>query len=282
MNMISVSELCYTSFDFEITDVFPESWRDRREFSLYKQKQRPCSALFFVCADIEVSFYRPNGSLLITVKRGDVAYIPKGMCYYVRVSGEDCAKIDTYTVNLHLFDAQRQEFLLADTPQILARRQDHRQDVYLKELSDAFHGMKQTAHGDRYNRAKAKGELLLLLDMIASANEQNDDIYYPIRKGVELFCDEWSKNEKIEKYAQLCGVSETYFYRCFRKWSGKSPVAYRNMLRLSNAESLLRSTDMKIQEISKLIGYDDPFYFCRLFCNTYGISPKQYRAKFQD
>ena len=91
--------------------------------------------------------------------------------------------------------------------------------------------------------------------------------------------EEFFSNEKMEKYAALCGVSETYFYRCFREWCGKSPVEYRNALRLSNAESMLRHTDMSIGEIAGLVGFDDPFYFSRVFAKHFGCSPKRYRSR---
>ena len=38
---------------------------------------------------------------------------------------------------------------------------------------------------------------------------------------------------------------------------------------------------MQIKEISETIGFDDPFYFCRLFSEVYGISPKHYRKEYQ-
>ena len=82
---------------------------------------------------------------------------------------------------------------------------------------------------------------------------------------------------EMVKYAALCGISIAYFYRCFRKWSGKSPVEYRNLLRLSNAEAMLRNSDMRMGEIASLIGFDDPFYFCRVFAKQYGMSPRAYR-----
>ena len=96
---------------------------------------------------------------------------------------------------------------------------------------------------------------------------------------MEVFCDEWNQNEKIEKYAKMCGISVTYFYRCFRKWSGISPVEYRNRLRLSNAQSLLRCTDMQIKEIADTVGFEDPFYFCRVFSESFGLSPQAYRKQ---
>lgn len=270
MKTISFSELCYSNIDFDIIDIFPEFWLQRKEFSLYKSKARPCSALFFVCSEIEASFFLADGTPEITVKNGDVVFIPKGICYYVRVSGNTSKKIDTYTVNLHFFDEHRREFLLKDRIALLTSFQDNRQELHLKKMCDAF-------HRERHNFAQTKGELFLLLNLIDASVSKNDSYYYSIRRGVETFLEEWNKNEKIEKYAQLSGVSVTYFYRCFRKWSGKSPIEYRNMIRLSNAESLLRSTDMKIQKISEAIGFEDPFYFCRLFKEVYGLSPKHYR-----
>jgi AraC-like DNA-binding protein len=205
---------------------------------------------------------------------GDVVFIPQGICYYARVCGNTGLKTDTFTINLHFYGSQRQKFLLSERIEKISCCKDTRMELYLKKLSDTFHFQRQ-------NLAKSRGEFLLLLDLVCSCITRNDDFYYRIRKGAELFCKEWNKNEKIEKYAQMCDVSVTYFHRCFKKWSGSSPVEYRNALRLSNAESLLRCTDVKIKEISEMIGYKDPYYFCRLFTDTYGLSPRNYRKCHQ-
>lgn len=274
MKTISFSDICYSDFDLDVIDIFPELWIQRREFSLHKNKARPYSALFFVCSEIEVSYFLADGTHELTVRNGDVVFIPKGIRYYAHVSGDTGKKIDTYTINLHFFDTQHHELLLSDRIALLTSFQDNRQEIHLKDLCDAF-------HSERRNFAKTKGDLFLLLDRINASASKGDSYYYSIRKGIETFCKEWSKNEKIEKYAQLSGVSVTYFYRCFRKWFGKSPVEYRNMLRLSNAESLLRGTDVQIQKIAETIGFEDPFYFCRLFKAVYGVSPKHYRKQYQ-
>ena len=120
-----------------------------------------------------------------------------------------------------------------------------------------------------------------ILDILAATDPQNDAVYYPIRVGVEALKNEWNQNKPIAEYAALSGVSETYFYRCFRRFSGKSPIEYRNTLRLSNAETMLRKTDMKIAEISETVGFEDPFYFCRIFSKTFGVSPQKYRLLSQ-
>jgi len=274
MKTIPLSSLHEVSIDFNITDLFPENWLQRKTFGLYKTKGRPASALFFVCSDIEVSFFLADGTQVITARNGDIVFIPRGLCYYVHVVGDTGEQIDTYTINMHFYDEEREEFLLSDGIALLSNCRDHRQEIHLKKLCEAF-------HRDKRNMTKVKSELFLLLDLIEASASQNDEALYPIRRGARAFCEAWNQNHKIEEYAQMDGVSVTYFYRCFRKWSGYSPVEYRNRLRLSNAESLLRCTDMQIKEISETIGFDDPFYFCRLFSEVYGISPKHYRKEYQ-
>ena len=272
MKTVSITQLCSMNFDFEIFDIFPENWMQRKEFVLYKQKERPFSALFFVGTDIEVTFF-PMDAPALSVGKGDVVFIPRGCRYSVSVEGNTGEKIDSYTINFDLFDEEREPLILSDRISILTNRQDSLLDSRLKNLADGFYRM------EHRNFAKIKGDFFLLLDEIADASEQNNEFYYPIRRGIELFCEEWNQNERIEKYARLCGISVTYFYRCFRKWAGSSPVEYRNRLRLSNAQSLLRCTDMQIKEISEAVGFEDPFYFCRIFSQAFGLSPQAYRKQ---
>ena len=86
---------------------------NRKEFLLYKEKPRPCSALFFVCADIEALFISSDKTA-VSAKMGDIVFIPEGTVYYVRVSGKTAAKIDTYTVNINLFDETHTPIILSD------------------------------------------------------------------------------------------------------------------------------------------------------------------------
>ena len=232
--------------------------------------------------------YFINGNVTYTVeaethklKPGDVIFIPNGSRYYVRVFGNG-KKMDTYTVNLCFFDDQQNEVLLNDEIALIAHFQNNQPFVHLQRLSCAFHRASETLNVKICNFAKTKGEFFLLLDSIRDSASKNHSFYYPIKRGIDALMEEWNQNEKIEKYALLSEVSITYFYRCFRGWSGKSPVEYRNMLRLSNAESLLRNTDAKVQEVSQAVGFDDPFYFCRLFTSVYGISPKAFRKYYQE
>ena len=41
---------------------------------------------------------------------------------------------------------------------------------------------------------------------------------------------------------------------------------------------MLYSSETKIKHIAQVVGYDDPYYFSRLFKKYLGMSPDQYRV----
>ena len=268
MHVISLSELGEKKVYFDDPEVFPESWATRKSFSHYKTVPRPCSALFFIKNDLQVHFYPANGTR-ITVKKGGAVYIPEGVCYHVQVEGGTPNGIDTYTVNHTLRDACGEVILPARTITLLCERAESSLDLHFQKLSEAIH---QSA-----GQLRIYGCMYTLLDAVITAAAGTGSAYYSIRIGVERLREEWYLNRKIEAYAKLCNMSNAYFYRCFRAWSGQSPVEYRNALRLSHAESMLRNTDMQIKEIAETVGFEDPFYFCRVFAKRFGVSPKKYR-----
>lgn len=272
MRYIDITQLKSIDTEVQELEIFPESWSNRKSFSLYENQPRPCSALFFICTDICSVFCSKNAAQ-ITARKGDVVYIPKGICYHTLVDADTKAHTDTYTVNFRLFDKQNEEVSLSQSITILANRQDALFTLHAGNLSEAVH------HSQR-NHLRVKAEFYALMDAVASSATDSYAAYYPIRDGAEALRSQWNENIKIEEYAAMCGVSSAYFYQCFRQWSGKTPVEYRNMLRLSNAETMLRLTDMHIAYIAHTVGFEDSFYFCRVFTRQYGMSPQKYRQQF--
>lgn len=76
-------------------------------------------------------------------------------------------------------------------------------------------------------------------------------------------------------------MSVSHFLSKFRKATGTSPQNYILNLRITNAQNLLSTTDYKIIEISKLVGFADSMYFCKRFKKKTGLSPSDYRQKFK-
>ncbi len=85
----------------------------------------------------------------------------------------------------------------------------------------------------------------------------------------------------IEKMAKLCGVSESYFSKCFNQSTGMHFTGYVNQLKLERAKVLIESNNEAINSVSDALGFDSPGYFIKQFKAKYGVTPAQYRNQFQ-
>lgn len=79
-------------------------------------------------------------------------------------------------------------------------------------------------------------------------------------------------------------ASENMGYETFRKsfkiMTGFSPRQYFLMLKINRAKELLLRQNERIKNIAAQLGFDDPYYFSRLFSDKEGISPGEYRRRF--
>lgn len=78
------------------------------------------------------------------------------------------------------------------------------------------------------------------------------------------------------KLAELCGMSEAYFRKLFRTYYGVSPQQHITNLRVSYACDLLNSGLYTINTIAGMAGYENVFYFSKVFKQTIGVPPSQY------
>lgn len=105
----------------------------------------------------------------------------------------------------------------------------------------------------------------------------NEFIDSQMNAAVSYFNSNYNQSISISQYAASKGMSISYFISNFKKYTQKTPVQFLSDLRLTNAQVLLETTDYSINEIARIVGYDNALYFSRLFHNQKGCSPSQYR-----
>ena len=90
--------------------------------------------------------------------------------------------------------------------------------------------------------------------------------------------------ENIEQHIALddvlhyIGYSHSHFSTLFKRKTGQSPLAYFNRLKIEYACHLLKTTDLKVNQICYKVGIEDALYFSRLFSKTMGMAPTAFKA----
>ena len=94
---------------------------------------------------------------------------------------------------------------------------------------------------------------------------------------IEFMREHLDGNLKLEDMARHAGFSVARFSSLFRAQTGFSPVEYYIRLRIQAACRLMDTMALNISETANRIGYDDPYYFSRIFSKIMGMPPTAYR-----
>jgi AraC-like DNA-binding protein len=83
---------------------------------------------------------------------------------------------------------------------------------------------------------------------------------------------------RVSQLSALAGVSVSHFFALFRCATGRAPNDFLIRLRITRACELLQFRNLSIKQVADFLGYDDQFYFSRLFKSVTGMAPRQYRS----
>lgn len=98
-----------------------------------------------------------------------------------------------------------------------------------------------------------------------------------IKKTCEYVINHVEEEIKLEKIAQEVHVRSDYIGKLFKKKTGCNFSDYVTKIKMEHAKFLLGTGELKNYEISDILGYSSPDYFCRLFKNYTGCTPIEYR-----
>lgn len=83
----------------------------------------------------------------------------------------------------------------------------------------------------------------------------------------------------VQELARQQQLSGSHYMMLFKSKTGSSPIDYFIRLKMQYACQLLKQSSFKIGDIAAKIGYEDVFYFSRLFKKITGNSPSEYRNR---
>jgi AraC-like DNA-binding protein len=101
----------------------------------------------------------------------------------------------------------------------------------------------------------------------------------PVTQSINFMLGQLSQKLKLEQIASETGLSASHYSRLFLGRTGHSPIDYFIQLKIQRACRLLDNSGWSIADVSREIGFDDQFYFSRVFRKVMGMSPVEYRRR---
>lgn len=108
------------------------------------------------------------------------------------------------------------------------------------------------------------------------------EVENPIDLSIMYMRSNIDKSMSVEDLAKQLQYSCSHYTTLFKKKTGLAPIEYFIRMKIHYACQLLSQSDLKIKNITDKIGYNDSFYFSRLFKKITGKSPKEYRRSVTD
>ncbi|MFI3237152.1 MAG: AraC family transcriptional regulator [Lachnospiraceae bacterium] len=101
---------------------------------------------------------------------------------------------------------------------------------------------------------------------------------YVVGQIVNYFEDHYNEKVSLDRIAENMYLSPFYISKIFKSEIGEAPIAHLINIRLEKARELLEKDEtLTVQKIAVQVGYEDAYYFSRLFKKKYGMSPSQLR-----
>ncbi len=100
-----------------------------------------------------------------------------------------------------------------------------------------------------------------------------------ITDAIKYVMEHYKEKITLDTLSSMAFMDKFYFIRQFHSLTGYTPKEYQNELRLNEALSLLKNTDLSVTAIANEVGFSDARGLISLIKSKKGCSPSQLRKK---
>lgn len=102
----------------------------------------------------------------------------------------------------------------------------------------------------------------------------------PVRKAQEFIENNLGDRISVEELALKFAIGRRHFERRFKKATNNTPVEYIQRVKIESAKRSLETSMKNVNEVMYDVGYSDTKAFRSVFKKITGLSPMQYRNKY--
>ncbi|MDR2304775.1 MAG: helix-turn-helix domain-containing protein [Treponema sp.] len=100
-----------------------------------------------------------------------------------------------------------------------------------------------------------------------------------LRKAERFIWENYTRKICLKEIAEASGLSAPYFSSIFKEEMGENLSTYLNRLRVERAATMLIESDMSLNKIAEVCGFEDQSWFSKIFKSYTGKSPGKYREQ---
>ncbi|MCL2244838.1 MAG: AraC family transcriptional regulator [Treponema sp.] len=121
--------------------------------------------------------------------------------------------------------------------------------------------------------------LSLLAEILTRERRMEQPNYYEeiIAKAKHLMESNVYSAINVPVISDQLGISASRLNEIFKTYTSMTPYQYYIQIKIHRAESLLEQENISVKDAAYRMGFDDQYYFSRLFKNKTGISPSDWK-----
>ncbi|MBB3109775.1 two-component system response regulator YesN [Paenibacillus phyllosphaerae] len=150
------------------------------------------------------------------------------------------------------------------------------ESIHLLKLHKTVGNLYNFDHFHDYYHA-VENLLELLSDYVKQVRLAHND-RGEIQRAITYMQANYQHDLNMAMVSNHVSLNYSYFSQAFKDYTGETFVSYLRKLRLQKAKELLTATDLKVYEISASAGFENVKHFTRVFRETEGVSPLEYRT----
>ena len=110
--------------------------------------------------------------------------------------------------------------------------------------------------------------------------EQDGSTAQHFKKLLQYIDAHYMENLNLQTLSNQYYINVSYCCELFRKETDMTFTQYITSLRMDHAKELLLNTDLPFKLICESVGYNDYFYFDKVFKRNTGLTPTEYRKQY--
>lgn len=267
MKTIPFQELYNSEFFISEALAKGQNWYTRNNFYSCMGKPKPSHTLLWF-KNCRAKITDSNGEVLIAEKN-QVAFMSKGIEYTVEFFDTAPNQDDSIVFHFQLKNMDNEEITPTLSPQICIKNVDTTMAYFIESAAEEFN--------KNIVCIPIITSVIYQILGLACQRQRKRVVSHKfkyISEGIELM--ENNSNKTLNEIAQICGVSEGYFRKLFREYSGENPIEFRQKHRIEKAKQLLLLDTHSIGEIAEELNFSDIYHFSKTFKKITGLSPQNY------